>query len=900
MKKIAYTTLLKIAMSLVSIAFLVACGGSKTNIEKENTVATSNFDLSVNGPEVATNADDNTQIPALTLTALDHLPTIDENQVETANTMAIGAKVGASSNLRQKSSVGNHITEPVLGFIVKYKNQANSPSKTLGITPLTTIQTKAQVTALAMLDNSQLTGASQILASGMSVGMANVASKNNIQLSLIATRYNSSKVFNLSSILDFKEAKKIAQEMQAADPNIEYVALNKIKRASFTPNDPGFTDYYLPGLKDASPFGIKAETAWNTSNGAGVIVAVLDTGYRPHKDMRGTILPGYDFISNPYIAWDFQKNPNNDRDSDARDTGDWVPENYCGEGSPAQYSSWHGTHVAGTIATNTNNKLGIASLAYGAKVLPVRVLGSCGGVDTDIVDAIIWAAGGTIPDVPINKTPAKIINLSLGGASEVEGVCDILYEEAIATARSLGAIVVVAAGNGVYSSDLFENVGVDASNTSPANCSDAITVAASDTSGYKAKFSNFGSIVDISAPGVRVLSLINQGAYNPTTDYYAFRTGTSMATPHVSAALALMLSANPRMTAEQAEQYIKQSVRPFATSGCTSAGGCGSGILDASKAVITYTSARAPSDFDGNSKTDLVYRKSLATYDEIYLAYINGSKQTISKSFNTSKLKSIVAIGDFNGDRRTDILEASTASGKLANFIYMNGNKVNKIKTVVGSQPANSFVIGAADLNADGKDDLLLRNSSGDFIVGLMPSNGTPNLSYTTVVEGGVPSNFAFKGVGDTNRDGKLEVFWQDLASNKLKVITMSGNTLVSHETGSAAGLIIEGVGRLLDKTADGILVRDRITNAISVISAHSGGTFTSEVILQNTKLIPLILPSNMVIAGIGDYNGNGQDDILWRQINSSKAGILSMSGWFYTSVALPALATTLVVQGKP
>lgn len=892
MKKIAYTTFLKTAIGMASIAFLVACGGSET--DTKTTFSGNSSDVAGNNSE-AINSANSSEIPALTLSALDNLPTIDVSQAENAaNTPLIGNKEGTFNSLNQKTGSSTPITDPVLGFIVKYKNQSNNLGKSLGASNNTYTTQEGNATAFT---NMNLTGASQILASGMSVGMANVGSKNNLQISFKANRYNASKVFSLGTVLDPIRAQKIAQEMQVADPNIEYVALNKIKRASYTPNDKYFTDYYLAGLRDASPFGVKAQTAWDTSNGAGVVVAVVDTGYRPHVDMAGRILPGYDFISVPLIANDSSRKeiePDlSTRDNNAIDPGDWVDYGECDDlyaenNTPSQNSSWHGTHVAGTIAANANNKIGIAGLAYGAKILPVRVLGKCGGIDSDIADGIVWAAGGNIPGVPANKTPAKVINLSLGGYDS-DGICDTVYQDAIATARSLGAVVVVAAGNS----------GANAATTTPANCANAITVGATNTAGVKADFSNFGTNVDISAPGVDILSHLNSSSAGPVSDNaYGFRSGTSMATPHVSAALALMFSANPRMTPEQAEQYIKQSVRPFATGGCTSAGGCGTGILDASKAVITYTGAHAPADFDGNSKTDLVYRKSLSSYDEIYLGYVNASQQTISKSFITSKSKKIVAIGDFNGDRRADLLEASTPSGKLANFIYMKGNKVSSIKTIAGLQPANSDVIGAADLNADGKDDLLLRNTSGDFIVALMPSNGSPNLSYTTVVN--IPTSFVYKGTGDTNSDGKLEVFWQDIAANQLKVITMDGSTALSDETGNANGFIIEGIGHFINKTAASILVRDSVTNAVSIIFGHSGGTFNSAAPLKNTKLVPFVLPSNMVIANIGDYNGNGQDDILWRQTNSTKAGILSMSGLNYSSVALPALSSTLVVQGKP
>ena len=152
-----------------------------------------------------------------------------------------------------------------------------------------------------------------------------------------------------------------------------------------------------------------------------------------------------------------------------------------------QSSSWHGTHVAGTVAAVTNNSAGVAGVAFGAKVLPVRVLGKCGGYTSDIAAGIIWASGGSVPGVPANATPARVINLSLGGS----GRATRRRSDAINSARSRGTVVVVAAGN---SSDTSANF-------SPASCAGVITVAATDRSGARAYYSNFGAAVAVAAPG---------------------------------------------------------------------------------------------------------------------------------------------------------------------------------------------------------------------------------------------------------------------------------------------------------------------------------------------------------------------------------------------------------------
>jgi serine protease len=298
---------------------------------------------------------------------------------------------------------------------------------------------------------------------------------------------------------------------------------------------------------------------------------VLDTGYRPHADLVANIVGGYDFISDTFVS-----NDGDGRDSDARDPGDWQTPNQCGDGDFNSYpSSWHGTHVAGTIAAVTNNSTGVAGVAFGARVVPARVLGRCGGYTSDIADAMIWASGGTVSGVPANANVARVISLSLGG----QGACDTTTQNAINSARSRGTVVVIAAGN--------ENQ--NAANVSPANCSGVIVVAAVNRSGSHAYYSNFGSVVDVAAPGgdIRssdsngVLSTLNTGTTTPGSDTYAWYQGTSMATPHVSGVVALMLAKNSSLTPDDVESRLKSSTRAFPGT-CSQ---CGTGIVDALAAV---------------------------------------------------------------------------------------------------------------------------------------------------------------------------------------------------------------------------------------------------------------------------------------------------------------------------
>ncbi len=354
-----------------------------------------------------------------------------------------------------------------------------------------------------------------------------------------------------------------------------FAELDRILTPKATPNDTRYNDqwHYFE-----STAGINGPAAWDQSTGSGVTVAVIDTGYRNHVDLDSKILPGYDFISDATTG-----NDGDGRDSDAQDPGDWTNANECYSGSPATDSSWHGLHVAGTVAAETNNGQGVAGVAWDADILPVRVLGKCGGYTSDIADGIIWSSGGSVSGVPSNANPAEVLNLSLGGS----GSCPSTTQSAIDTARANGSTVVVAAGN----SD--EN----ASGHTPANCNGVITVASVDRGGNRAYYSNYGSVVDLAAPGGEttvssngVLSTLNSGSSTPGSDNYEFYQGTSMAAPHVAGIAALMYAVNPDITPDDVESDLVSSTRSFPGT-CSQ---CGSGIVDAAAAVSAAQGGGTP------------------------------------------------------------------------------------------------------------------------------------------------------------------------------------------------------------------------------------------------------------------------------------------------------------------
>lgn len=394
-----------------------------------------------------------------------------------------------------------------------------------------------------------------------------------------------------------------------ADPEVEFVEIDQRRYAQAVPTDPLYTDqWYLQSEQESA---VNFTAAWDLTTGiTDTVVAVLDTGVRfDHPDLGrdgidpgGRLLPGYDFVSGESVSSFVAANDGNGWDADASDPGDWVrdedpagPLADCDEHD----SSWHGTRVAGMVGAITDNNTGIAGGVWNARILPVRVLGKCGGYDSDIIAGMRWAAGLSVPGAPTNPTPAKVLNLSLGGT----GNCNSSYRQTITALTTAGVLVVAAAGN-------TDGEAVE----TPANCAGVLAVAGLRQVGSKVGYSSLGPEVGIAAPAGNCVNLgagqpclfaltttSNTGLTVPGLYTYRASIGTSFSAPIVAAIAGLMHAVNGELANSEMIARIKSGARPFpdpdpavptcpaldsltAQCNCTTTT-CGAGMADAPGAV---------------------------------------------------------------------------------------------------------------------------------------------------------------------------------------------------------------------------------------------------------------------------------------------------------------------------
>lgn len=424
---------------------------------------------------------------------------------------------------------------------------------------------------------------------------------------------------------DRKRTIEMIRELNQRE-DVRYAQPNYIYRALRTPNDlDAKGQWHYPA--------INLPAAWDLTIGSSdTVVAVVDTGIlfdsrnagANHPELVGKVLPGFDFIDDLNVGGD-----GDERDDNPFDVGD----------NPGGQSSYHGSHVAGTIAAATNNGVGVAGVNWSANILPVRALGvGGGGSSRDILQGVLWAAGFSIAGVPDNRNQADVINLSLGGNS----FCPPLDQEVYDDVTARGTIVVVAAGN--------ENQ--NAANVTPASCANVITVGATDFSGRRAPYSNFGTVVDVMAPGGDlgrddngdgdgdgVVSL----GFNDLTRQFSVQSlqGTSMAAPHVAGVVSLMRALRPDLNTQDAVAILRGTANQVSAVDCgrASSSECGAGLIDAEAALINVDGGLPPP-----SNGPLAFNPNPVDFgssaSELSVTMTNVSTQPLSWSINSFETSS--------------------------------------------------------------------------------------------------------------------------------------------------------------------------------------------------------------------------------------------------------------------
>ncbi len=482
-----------------------------------------------------------------------------------------------------------------------------------------------------------------------------------------------------------------------SDPNVEFAVPDRRVKTSAVSNDSLISQQWY--LNNNSIAGARFVQAWDQYRGsAATVVAVVDTGVLfNHPDLKDRLIAGYDFVSNTAMG-----NDGNTRDNNASDPGNWVSEqdrqttefSKCSKTD----SSWHGTFVAAQIAGNTNDSQGIAGANWNTRLLPVRVLGKCGGYMSDVMDGARWAAGLPVEGIPLNPNPAKIINLSLGST----GKCEKFEQDAVNAIKRAGAVVVAAAGNGSGEVD------------APASCEFAIAVGAVDFDGRRARYSAISSKVSIMAPGgddIGLLGANNDGLTEAAAHSYGNKRGTSFAAPLVSAALALAHGLRGTIDHDQAASLLRSSARPFAAassgdSQCVAGSGsvkcvcttnvCGAGMLDANNLVSLARGGKSLANpsigntTDSNSGWTLDSRNSVAATGRLIVSHkwiqkTGPSTLTLSNSNTPGLVRTSaptqageyvfeVTVEDSNGASHTSRVARIVGVQQLADGNNDNGN----------------------------------------------------------------------------------------------------------------------------------------------------------------------------------------------------------------------------------
>ncbi|MFO1316828.1 MAG: S8 family serine peptidase [Burkholderiales bacterium] len=734
------------------------------------------------------------------------------------------------------------------------------------------------------------------------------------------TAHDGAYVLQMLARLPVQDAEAAAARI-ALEPGVVYAQPDYIATAKVVPTDPCYASASVAACSNGYQWdmfdpvgGIGMPGAWNITTGSPDIrVAVIDTGALPnHPDLAGRFAGGYDMIADCAVANDAQPGactwggvwPNNQpnflsRDSNPADPGDWIsaqenagfgplqPPYDWFQGCGQETSSWHGTHVAGTIGAVANNGIGIAGINWVSPIMPMRVLGKCGGYTSDIGDAMVWATGGAVPGLPSNPNPARVLNLSLGRT----GSCSAAEQDAVNAALAAGAVVVVAAGN---NND-------NAANHSPASCAGVITVAATTKAGRRAWYSNYGALVEVAAPGGAggdsddngILSTLNSGATVPGAAGYNYvrYSGTSMATPHVVGVASLMLSVNPALTPAQVLSKIQTTARAFPTPGpacnptpqgsscnCTKAL-CGAGIIDAAAAVAAALNANtglASSANPGSAGSAITFTMTVTG---------NAPTGTVRFEDGATTLAGCAAVPlAGSGNTRTAACTTSTLTAGSHAMKSSYSGDANNPATVTN---LTQIVLAVATVNIASSANPTFPGMSITFTATVTGSNPTGTVQYTdgaATVSG--CSGVALTGSGNT-RTAKCTVISLGPGSHPISAI-YSGDV----DNGPASASLTQAVVLTIPGTAT------VVANPYGPVSV-SGATINGNTIFNFTSAATIQLgntagaPGSVAEIDFQSLNLGGSSSLTLRSGAPGQTVLLVNTG-----ATASAFAGTLIAQG--
>ena len=575
----------------------------------------------------------------------------------------------------------------------------------------------------------------------------------------------------LSEPVDQGTAEAIAAEL-TADSDIAWAEPNQFFFTATEESDQAANPVSIPldsayassqwNLWDSYGIGVgntpdTMTNAWAEARGDGVTVAVIDTGITAHSDLDGQVVAGYDFVSSPEkltaarqqgsSAVPFDGDYVNasaygsiGRDANPLDPGDWRGV------APVRDSSWHGTKIAGVIAAAENTD-GVAGIAPDAKIQPVRALSWRGGLLSDIAASITWASGGVIDGVPVNETPSQIINMSFA----VETTCPNTLQDAIDGAIERGSLLVAAAGN----------AGDDASKYAPANCNGVLTVAASNRDGVRADYSNYGSVVDVSAPGGDGINPIsttsNDGATTAAAATVGYDQGTSVAAAHVSGAAAVLASRSADATPATLFSMLtgEDFTQDFANPTCDAADPsitCGSGIVQIASTgpVITSISPTSGTVAGGTSVT--VTGTGFTGATSVTFDGVAGTSFTFDSDTQVSVTTPVRSADSRTvGPKQVVVVGAGSSSTSEVYFTFA---------PIIDSSLANTSKVELGALASRTQGKSIVRSTSSPYTVTGTDSRSGSSYSYTSdngYISGSSVSRIAYNYEGfDVSTPGSV------------------------------------------------------------------------------------------------------------------------------------------------